>query len=100
MGFAGVYRAVYDYTPQAEGELAIEENDILYILENNADDGWWKAKKKAGTEDEDEPIGLVPGNYVEQVCWRTLGFWVLIFPTSISPVSLACSIPTCSESVC
>lgn len=67
MGFIGVYRALYDYVPQAEGELAIEESDLLYVLEQNEDDGWWKAKKKAGTEDEEEPIGLVPGNYIEQV---------------------------------
>ncbi|KAI6779091.1 Actin cytoskeleton-regulatory complex protein-like protein [Emericellopsis cladophorae] len=66
MGFLGVYRALYDYTPQAEGELTIEENDLLYVLEKNADDGWWKAKKKAGANDEDEPVGLVPHNYVEE----------------------------------
>jgi hypothetical protein len=67
MGFLGVYRALYDYTPQAEGELTIVENDLLYVLEKNADDGWWKAKKKAGADDEVEPVGLVPHNYVEEV---------------------------------
>lgn len=67
MGFVGVYRALYDYVPQAVGELAIEENDLLYILEKNSEDGWWKAKKKAGAEDEDEPVGLIPHNYVEEV---------------------------------
>lgn len=68
MGFVGVYRALYDYTPQAAGELTIEENDLLYVLDKSSDDGWWKAKKKAGAEDEDEPTGLVPHNYVEEVC--------------------------------
>jgi actin cytoskeleton-regulatory complex protein SLA1 len=67
MGFLGVYRALYDYTPQVEGELSIEENDLLYVLEKNTDDGWWKAKKKAGADDEVEPVGLVPHNYVEGV---------------------------------
>lgn len=67
MGFIGVYRALYDYQPQAEGELTIGEGDLLYIIEKNEDDGWWKAKKKAGTDDEDEPTGLVPHNYVEIV---------------------------------
>jgi hypothetical protein len=67
MGFIGVYRALYDYAPQAEGELAIEENDLLYIIEKNDDDGWWKAKKKAGADDDEEPVGLVPHNYVEEV---------------------------------
>lgn len=69
MGFLGVCRAVYDYAPQAEGELAIAEGDLLFILENSGDDGWWKAKKKAGGDDEDEPTGLIPNNYVEDVCY-------------------------------
>uniref|UniRef100_A0A093V7C4 Actin cytoskeleton-regulatory complex protein SLA1 n=1 Tax=Talaromyces marneffei PM1 TaxID=1077442 RepID=A0A093V7C4_TALMA len=64
MGFVGVYTAVYDYQPQAEGELEIHENDLLYILDKD-DDDWWKAKKKADPED-DEPVGLVPNNYVQE----------------------------------
>lgn len=67
MGFLGVYSAVYDYQPQAEGELEIHEGDLLYILERNPEDDWWKAKKKAERDDEDEPEGLVPNNYVEEV---------------------------------
>lgn len=67
MGFLGVYRAIYDYAPQSEGELQIAEGDLLYILEQSSDDDWWKVKKKASVEDEDEPVGLVPNNYVEQV---------------------------------
>ncbi|KAJ6106759.1 hypothetical protein N7512_010276 [Penicillium capsulatum] len=66
MGFLGVYSAVYDYQPQGEGELEIREGDLLYILEKSAEDDWWKAKKKAEREDEDEPEGLVPNNYVEE----------------------------------
>lgn len=67
MGFLGVYRAIYDYAPSAEGELAIGEGDLLYLLDKNDDDGWWKAKRKAGTDEEDEPEGLIPKNYVEAV---------------------------------
>jgi hypothetical protein len=67
MGFLGVYKAVYDYEPQAEGELEIKEGDTLYVLEKSADDDWWKAKKKAAAEDEDEPTGLIPNNYIEEV---------------------------------
>jgi hypothetical protein len=70
MGFIGVYSAVYDYQPQGAGELDIREGDLLYILEKNTDDDWWRAKKKAGREDEDEPEGLVPNNYVEEVSLR------------------------------
>ncbi|KAK1978275.1 hypothetical protein LZ30DRAFT_784292 [Colletotrichum cereale] len=66
MGFLGVYKAVYDYVPQAEGELAISDGDVLYVLEKNAEDDWWKAKKKASADDEEEPEGLVPNNYVQE----------------------------------
>jgi hypothetical protein len=68
MGFLGVYKAVYDYAPQGDTELAITEGDILYVLEKSGEDDWWKAKKKASGEDEDEPEGLIPNNYVEKVC--------------------------------
>jgi hypothetical protein len=68
MGFLGVCNALYDYEPRAEGELAIAEGDVLYVLEKSEEDGWWKAKKKGGAEDDDEPVGLVPKNYVEEVC--------------------------------
>lgn len=67
MGFLGVYRAIYDYAPQGESELSISEGDILYVLEKSGEDDWWKAKKKASGEDDDEPVGLIPNNYIEEV---------------------------------
>lgn len=67
MGFLGVYKALYAYEPQSEGELAISEGDVLYLLEKSDEDDWWKAKKRASGEDEDEPVGLIPNNYVEEV---------------------------------
>lgn len=67
MAFLGVYRALYDYAPQAEGELQITEGDLLYVLEKSHDDDWWRAKKKASEDDEDEPSGLIPNNYIEEV---------------------------------
>ncbi|TQS36410.1 hypothetical protein Golomagni_03142 [Golovinomyces magnicellulatus] len=66
MGFLGVYKAIYDYEPQSEEELALGEGDILYILEKGNEDCWWKAKKKAIEVDEEEPVGLVPNNYIEE----------------------------------
>ncbi|CAK7264601.1 cytoskeletal protein binding protein [Sporothrix epigloea] len=66
MGFIGVYKAIYDYTPQSESELAISEGSLLYILDKEGGDGWWKAKKKATGDDEDEPEGLIPENYIEE----------------------------------
>lgn len=67
MAFLGVYRALYDYAPQAEGELQISEGDLLYVLEKSEDDDWWKAKKKAQEDEEEEPSGLIPSNYIEEV---------------------------------
>ncbi len=67
MGFLGVYKALYDYAPQSEGELAISEGNLLYVLGKDGDDGWWKAKKKASGDDEEEPEGLIPNNYVIEV---------------------------------
>lgn len=75
MGFLGIYAALYDYQPQAEGELDIREGDLLYILEQSSEDDWWKAKKKAVEVDDDEPVGLIPNNYVEEV----RGFHLLPF---------------------
>ncbi|KAK7543537.1 actin cytoskeleton-regulatory complex protein sla1 [Phyllosticta citricarpa] len=66
MVFLGVYRAVYDYSPQGENELEIKDGDLLFILEKSTEDDWWRAKKKAVDEDEEEPEGLIPNNYVEE----------------------------------
>ncbi|KAB8303997.1 hypothetical protein EYC80_005348 [Monilinia laxa] len=66
MGFLGVYTAIYDYVPAGEGELTINEGDVLYVLEKSTEDDWWKAKKKASAEDEDEPVGLIPNNYIQE----------------------------------
>ena len=67
MGFIGIYKAVYDYAPQSDGELALTEGGLLYILSKDGGDGWWKAKKKAVGDDDEEPEGLIPENYVEPV---------------------------------
>lgn len=66
MGFLGIYSALYDYQPQGENELELQEGELLYVLEKGEDD-WWKAKKKAADDDDEEPIGLVPANYVDEV---------------------------------
>jgi hypothetical protein len=67
MGFLSVCTALYDYQPQADGELEIKEGELLYILEKDSGDDWWKAKKRAAAEEDDEPVGLIPNNYVEPV---------------------------------
>jgi len=70
MSFLGVYRAIYDYAPQSEGELEVTEGDLLFVLEKSTEDDWWKAKKKALSDEEDEPEGLVPKTYIEEVSHR------------------------------
>ena len=67
MVFISICTALYDYTPQNDGELALKEGDVVYVLEKSSEDDWWKAKKRAPSEDEDEPIGLIPNNYVTEV---------------------------------
>lgn len=64
--FLGVYTAIYAYIPQGDQELTLEEGDLLYVLERS-DDDWWKVKKKVNDSDDDEPIGLVPATYIEEV---------------------------------
>jgi actin cytoskeleton-regulatory complex protein SLA1 len=66
MPFIDVVRAIYAYSPQSTDELSIEENDLLYVLEKG-EDSWWRVKKKI-SGDDDGPEGLIPENYVEQVC--------------------------------
>lgn len=63
--FIGVVRALYDYEPQTDEELAIQENDLLYVLEKSDVDDWWTVKKRVIGLDAEEPTGLVPSNYVE-----------------------------------
>jgi len=73
MSFLGVYRAIYDYAPQSQGEIELTEGDLLFVLEKSDEDDWWKAKKKAMSDEEDEPEGLIPATYVEQVCHSLCG---------------------------
>ena len=67
MVFLSICTALYDYAPQSENELALEEGELVFVLEKSNEDDWWKAKKKAPSEDKEEPTGLIPNNYVEEV---------------------------------
>ncbi|EGW33233.1 uncharacterized protein SPAPADRAFT_50135 [Spathaspora passalidarum NRRL Y-27907] len=67
--YIGVYKALYDYAAQAEEELTIQTDDILYLLEKSDVDDWWKVKKRVlaqGDEEVEEPFGIVPSNYIEE----------------------------------
>ncbi|XP_078657269.1 uncharacterized protein LOC144903175 isoform X4 [Branchiostoma floridae x Branchiostoma belcheri] len=50
-------RALYDYYPQEEGELHLQVDDVIEIV-NRDDSGWWYGRTR-GKE------GLFPANYVE-----------------------------------
>lgn len=63
--FIGVCKAIYDYEPQTPEELAIKEDDLLYLLEKSNVDDWWTVKKRVIGSDAEEPVGLVPSTYVE-----------------------------------
>lgn len=69
--YIGVYRAIYDYAAQADEELSLTADDLLYLLEKSDVDDWWKVKKRVVSVDGnevEEPDGLVPANYIEEVC--------------------------------
>ena len=53
--------ALYDYDPTEEGELAIRENDQLFVLEDT-DPDWWLVKFVSS---QHEGQGLVPKTYVK-----------------------------------
>ena len=53
--------------PQGENELELQEGDLVYVLEKSTEDDWWKAKKRAAPGEDEEPQGLIPNNYVEEV---------------------------------
>ncbi|KAL8734013.1 MAG: hypothetical protein Q9166_001774 [cf. Caloplaca sp. 2 TL-2023] len=65
MVFVSLCTALYNYVPQGDNELALEEGDLVYVLEKSTEDDWWKAKKRARPDEDEEPTGLIPNNYVE-----------------------------------
>ncbi|KAL8913660.1 MAG: hypothetical protein Q9172_007240 [Xanthocarpia lactea] len=65
MVFVSICTALYNYVPQGDNELALQEGDLVYILEKSTEDDWWRAKKRAQPDEDEEPTGLIPNNYVE-----------------------------------
>lgn len=62
--FLALVKASYDYTPQSDDEIAIQEDHLYFVLDNS-DSDWFKVQLKS--ENDDEPSGLVPAAYVEEV---------------------------------
>ncbi|KAF8195925.1 hypothetical protein K438DRAFT_2017151 [Mycena galopus ATCC 62051] len=64
--YLAVLKASYDYEPDAgaDEEIAIKENQLLFLKER-VDADWWKVKVKGESQEEETPEGLVPAAYVE-----------------------------------
>ena len=67
MVFVSICTALYDYVPQGDNELELQEGELVYILEKSTEDDWWRAKKRARADEDEEPSGLIPNNYVDEV---------------------------------
>ena len=50
--------AIHSAIPESEEELAFEKGDIIEILDDKSDDGWWKAQLRG-------KIGVIPYTFVE-----------------------------------
>ncbi|KAM6962850.1 formin-binding protein 1-like [Aplochiton taeniatus] len=55
----GHCKALYGFDGQNEGTLAMAEEEVLYIIEEDKGDGWTRARKQSGDE------GYVPTSYLE-----------------------------------
>jgi len=53
-------RALYDYAPQAEGDLEFKAGDVINVLDDSDPSGWWRGEVN-GKE------GVFPSNYVQNL---------------------------------
>ncbi|CEP60484.1 cytoskeletal protein-binding protein SLA1 LALA0_S01e11958g [Lachancea lanzarotensis] len=83
--FLGIYKAVFQYEPQSEEELAIDEDDLLYLLQKSDVDDWWTVKKRVIGSDAEEPVGLVPNNYIEEANVKTTAKALYDYPEVQNP---------------
>ncbi|XP_051503544.1 sorbin and SH3 domain-containing protein 1-like isoform X2 [Myxocyprinus asiaticus] len=57
----GIFQALYNYVPQNNDELELQEGDMVSVMEK-CDDGWF-----VGTSKRTKQFGTFPGNYVKAV---------------------------------
>ncbi|XP_016390195.1 sorbin and SH3 domain-containing protein 1-like isoform X4 [Sinocyclocheilus rhinocerous] len=57
----GIFQALYNYMPQNDDELELQEGDLVSVMEK-CDDGWF-----VGTSKRTKQFGTFPGNYVKAV---------------------------------
>lgn len=55
----GHCKALYSFDGSNEGTLVMNENEVLYVIEEDKGDGWTRVRKQGGVE------GYVPTSYVE-----------------------------------
>ncbi|KAJ3338312.1 cytoskeletal protein binding protein [Gonapodya sp. JEL0774] len=61
MPYLAAARALYDYDPQAEEELAVSEGKVVFVS-SKSDEPWWNCK-----DIQTGNTGLVPANYLEEL---------------------------------
>ncbi|XP_057197243.1 sorbin and SH3 domain-containing protein 1 isoform X1 [Triplophysa rosa] len=57
----GIFQALYNYVPQNDDELELQDGDLVNVMEK-CDDGWF-----VGTSKRTKQFGTFPGNYVKAV---------------------------------
>lgn len=62
--YISLVKAAYDYVATSDDELTIKEGSLYFVLDSN-DPDWHKVRGKS--DDDDEPSGLVPAAYLEEV---------------------------------
>ena len=53
-------KAIHDFIPQQENELGFKVGDVLDVLNDSSQDGWWEARLKDKT-------GAIPASYVGDI---------------------------------
>ena len=64
------HRAIYPYSAQQEGDLTLEPDDVVVVLEM-LDNDWWR-----GCKGQQE--GWFPGTYVEVCCLYIYCLYILL----------------------
>ncbi|CAI9717467.1 formin-binding protein 1-like isoform X5 [Octopus vulgaris] len=55
----GSCRALYQFEAMNEGSISMEENEQMFVLEQDQGDGWTRVRKKNGSD------GFVPSSYIQ-----------------------------------
>lgn len=53
-------RAIHDFIPEQENELGFKVGDVLDVMNDSSQDGWWEARFKGKT-------GAIPASYVGDI---------------------------------